>query len=58
LEIKKGRMTAREVGQALGEYVVPEDHKLELKQALKDKFDNDQLYDILNEMTKLIYRGS
>ena len=51
-------MTVREVGKALGEFVVPETHKLELKQTLRNTFDNEELRDILTEMTKLVYRGS
>jgi hypothetical protein len=38
LEIQKDRMTLKEVLRARGEFVVPEDHRIELEEVISSKF--------------------
>ena len=46
VEIKKG-MRAIEVGKALGEFEVPEDHVVDLAKVLSDNFDVEELLQVV-----------
>ena len=49
IEVAKGKMSAREVGKALIEFKVPEDHEEELLEAISQYYSEDDLFQPLLE---------